>query len=236
MNGNVEPLTKLRAATARRMTESKQSVPHFYVQTEVVLDDALELIRTMNTDAIRSHRVTVTAAIVRAAAEALVAQSVFNTLVTEDGLLRADEINIGVAVALDGGIVAPALRGADRLNLSETAAALQDLVSRARASRLRPAEFADGTFTVSNLGMFDISAFSAIVTPPQVAVIATGGPRQHVAMVDGRPVARTIMTATLSADHRAVDGIDAARFLAAFKLTLECPSTLTSTAREAVRV
>src|SRR5205807_1802449 len=119
----------------------------------------------------------------------------------------------GVAIGLDDGLVAPALLRADQLDLAKTAAALADLVERARSTKLRPAEMSEATFTLSNLGMFDVSAFTAIVTPPQVAILATARPVERWTG-DGTT---SLMTATLSSDHRAVDGIDAARFLETFK-------------------
>ena len=133
-----------------------------------------------------------------------------------EGLLEAEEVNVGVAIALDDGLIAPALLGPTRSTWRAPPAALRDLVQRARAGRLRPPELTDATFTLSNLGMFDVTAFTAIVTPPQVAILATGAAGGAAALVAGaRPV--SLLTATLSADHRAVDGADAARFLETFK-------------------
>jgi pyruvate dehydrogenase E2 component (dihydrolipoamide acetyltransferase) len=167
-----------------------------------------------------------TVALVRACVAALAGHRKFNAVWTPEGLLEADEINVGVAIGLDDGLVAPALLGADRLDVAETAAGLADLVERARSGRLRPAEISGATFTLSNLGMFDVSAFTAIVTPPQVAILATARPVTRWVGDGDRPVRASIMTATLSADHRAVDGVDAARFLETFKQAMENPETL----------
>jgi len=216
--------TPMRRAVARRMTDSKQQAPHFYVQTEVAMDELASLLEEEN--ARSDTRITATAALVLACAAALRAQPRFNAVWTDDGLLEADEVNVGVAVALEGGLIAPAVLGADRLDLVGAAAALRDLVDRARGGKLRAAEINDATFTLSNLGMFDVSAFTAIVTPPQVAILATGRALERVRLAGGEAHAASVMTATLSADHRAVDGADAARFLEAFKGAIEAPRSL----------
>jgi len=232
MRGELVTPTPMRRRIARRMTESKSTIPHFYVQTDVCLEAALHLLEQENHSANGNERITVTAALVRSCAEALVVHPAFNAVWTEDGLIHAEEVNVSVAVAIDDGLVAPAVLGADTLTLHETSEALRDLVRRAHASKLRPTELTDGTFTLSNLGMFRVAAFSAIVTPPQVAVLATARPHERISMSDGVPRATTVMTATLSADHRAVDGADAARFLESLKDTLEQPARLLTNARD----
>lgn len=221
MNGKIVEQTRMRAGIARRMVESKQQAPHFYVQAEVTVDAVRERLAALN-EADGATRVTMTAALVLACAAALRAHPKFNSVWTPDGLFQADEINVGIAITLDDGLVAPALLGADGLDLRAAAAALHDLAERARSQRLRPAEISGGTFTLSNLGMFDVSAFTAIVTPPQVAILATARPIDRWTSAG----ATGILTATLSADHRALDGVDAARFLETFKLALEDPETL----------
>jgi pyruvate dehydrogenase E2 component (dihydrolipoamide acetyltransferase) len=205
----------MRAGIAARMTESKLTVPHFYVETEIEIAPALELIEYLNETAEDGDaRVTVTALLVRGCAVALREQPRLNAVWTPDGLLEAEDVNVGVAVALDEGLLAPAVLAADGLDLRETAAAVADVAERARAGKLRPAELGEATFTISNLGMFEITSFAAIVPPPQVAILATGRPQERLGLQDGEVVGRRVMHATLSADHRAVDGVDAARFLA----------------------
>jgi pyruvate dehydrogenase E2 component (dihydrolipoamide acetyltransferase) len=225
MEGKLVEQTRMRAAIARRMEESKQRAPHFYVQTEVAVDGVRRRLAELNanTDA---PRVTMTVALVRACVAALTQHRRFNAVWTADGLLESDEVNVGIAIALDDGLVAPALLRTDGLDVYGTAAGLADLVERARSQRLRPAELSDATFTLSNLGMFDVTAFTAIVTPPQVAILATARPVERwIGPGDAlRPV--SLLTATLSADHRAVDGADAARFLETFKQALEDAETL----------
>ena len=225
MDGRLVPLTSMRKAVAKRMTDSKQQAPHFYVQTEIAMDALTSLIDEENGRA-PAVRITATAALALACVAALRQQPRFNSVWTDEGLLEVDEINIGVAIALDGGLIAPALIGLEGLDLVAAAAALGDLVERARTAKLRPAELTDTTFTLSNLGMFDVTAFTAIVTPPQVAILATGRAVERVVLVAGEARSMSVMTATLSADHRAVDGADAARFLQAFKAAIEEPGSL----------
>lgn len=209
----------MRAAIARRMAQSKQAAPHFYVQTDVLVDGVRDRLKVLNEDS-RTHA-TMTVALVRACVIALVAHPKLNSVWTDGGLLQARPVNVGLAIELDDGLVAPALLNADKLDVEGTAKALRDLVDRARSSRLRPAEMTDATFTLSNLGMFDVSAFTAIVTPPQVAILAIGRPTERWSFEGKRPVRHEMMIVTLSADHRALDGVDAARFLQTFKRAIE---------------
>jgi len=225
MDGKLVEQTRMRAGIARRMTESKQQAPHFYVQTEVAVNRVQARLAELNA-AEGAPRTTMTAALVRACVAALREHRQFNSVWTKDGLLQADEINVGIAIALEGGLVAPALLAADELDTRATAAGLRDLAERARSQRLRPEELGGATFTISNLGMFDVTAFTAIVTPPQVAILATARPVERVVLQDGLPATASVLTATLSADHRAVDGVDAARFLETFKQALEDAQSL----------
>ena len=215
----------MRAAIGRRMSASKREAPHFYVTAEIALDGAEALLSSLRADD-DGPRVTLTALLVRACVLALRENPRLNALWSEDGLTIADEVNLGVAVALDDGLVAPALLGADALDLPETAAALRDRVERARSARLRPAELAEATFTLSNLGMFDVTSFTAILNPPQVGILATGRVLRRPRFVDGELRECAVLNATLSADHRAVDGADAARFLESLKTLLESPGRL----------
>ena len=225
MDGKLIEQTRMRAGIARRMVESKQQAPHFYVQTEVAVDRTREHVAGLAGGASEA-RPTMTAALVRACVVALREHPQINSVWTPDGLLQADQINVGIAIALDHGLVAPALLGADTLDLAAIAAALRDLAERARSQRLRPAEISDATFTLSNLGMFDVTAFTAIITPPQVAILATARPVARWVLEGDTPAQTSVMTATLSADHRALDGVDAARFLETFKQAMEDPETL----------
>jgi pyruvate dehydrogenase E2 component (dihydrolipoamide acetyltransferase) len=225
MEGQLVEQTRMRAGIARRMVASKQQAPHFYAQTEIRMDPLLAQLARLNETSL-STRITVTAVLVRGCVEALAANPIFNSVWTDDGLLQASEINLGIAIALDDGLLAPALLDAGRFTLTDAAPAIRDLAERATSRRLRPNELSDATFTLSNLGMFDISSFTAIITPPQVATLATARPTERWLIRDGQPICTQVMTATLSADHRAIDGIDAARFLETLKTALEAPELL----------
>ena len=224
LEGELVPITSMRAAIAKRMTESKQQAPHFYVSTEIEMD-ALAA-RLAEESARTGARVSATAGFVRACALALRAHPRVNSVWTPEGLLQVGEINVGVAVALPDGLIAPALLGAGELDLVATARALADLVERTGAKKLRPSELSDATFTLSNLGMFGVSSFAAIVTPPQVAILATGRSVQRLLPGEDGPRTASVMIATLSVDHRALDGADAAAFLETFKGALEAPDRL----------
>ena len=215
----------MRQAVARRMVESKREAPHFYVSTEIEMDAAVSRVEALNETA-AGPRVTVTAFLIRACAVALREHERLNAVWAESSLEISTEINIGVAIALDDGLVAPALLGCDSLGIQATATALEDLVERARHGKLRGREMTEGTFTLSNLGMFDVTQFTAIVTPPQVAILATGKIDRLPRFAGEQVVARRVMIATLSADHRAVDGVDVARFLGTLKSRIESPGSL----------
>jgi pyruvate dehydrogenase E2 component (dihydrolipoamide acetyltransferase) len=223
----LQVMSPMRTAIARRMQASKQEVPHFYLTTEIPMDATLAEVEHLHRAPDRP-RVSLSALLVRACALTLREHPSFNAVWTPEGLARAKQINVSVAIALDGGLIAPAILDADLLDVRETAEALSDLVGRARGGKLRGAEIGDGTFTVSNLGMFDISSFTAIVTPPQVAVLATGKVEKRPVWDGDGFVPTSIMSATLSSDHRAVDGADAARFLATLRGLLQEPARLSN--------
>jgi pyruvate dehydrogenase E2 component (dihydrolipoamide acetyltransferase) len=227
MEGKLIEQTRMRAGIARRMVESKQQAPHFYAETEIAIDAVRDHLAELNADT-SAPRTTMTVALIRGCVTALLEHPQLNSVWTPDGLLQADQVNLGIAIALEDGLVAPALLGAGDLDTPATAAALRDLGERARVRRLRPAEMTDATFTLSNLGMFEVTGFTAIVTPPQVGILATSRPVERCVLVDGEPRTLGLMTVTLSSDHRAVDGVDAARFLTTFKHAMEDPETLLS--------
>jgi pyruvate dehydrogenase E2 component (dihydrolipoamide acetyltransferase) len=220
----------MRRAIARRMTESKQQVPHFYLATEIEMDALLDLVDRTNEGRERADRVTVTAFLLRAVALTLAEHPAFNAVWSGDVVERVDAINIGVAIALDDGLIAPALLDCRDRGVPDLASGLADLVARTRAGKLRAPEINDATFTLSNLGMFDITAFTAIITPPQVAILATARTVERPVARDGEVVVRRIMTATLSSDHRVVDGVGGARLLGTLKGLLEAPGDWASVA------
>jgi pyruvate dehydrogenase E2 component (dihydrolipoamide acetyltransferase) len=213
----------MRRAIARRMTESKQHAPHFYLSTEIDMDALLGAAERANVGRAREDRVTVTAFLLRATALTLAEHPAFNAVWNGDVVERWDSINIGVAIAVEDGLIAPALLDCRERGIADLATGLGDLVARTRAGKLRAAEIGEGTFTLSNLGMFDVTAFTAIVTPPQVAILATARTVDRPVVRDGEIVVRKVMTATLSSDHRVVDGVGAAGFLGTLKRLIEMP-------------
>lgn len=215
--GRLVVQSRLRAAVARQMAESKRSVPHFYVSAEIVMDPLLDALRRLAQRQPGGLRVSATAGMIRAVAGTLRDHAAFNSVATDEGFVLVDSVNVGVAIALENGLVAPALLDCGRLDLLGVAAALDDLVARTKTGRLRTAEMSGATFTLSNLGMFEVSSFAAIIPPPQVAILATGRAVRRPVIEDEAVGARSVMTATLSADHRAVDGAQAARFLGTFR-------------------
>ncbi len=216
----------MRRAIGRRMTESKQQVPHFYESIEIEMDALLAALASHNAGREKGERATVTAALVRALAASLQAHPAFNAVWNGDELERVDAVNMGIAIDLGDGLIAPALLGCEGMDLDQTAASLRDLVARAQARRLRASELSEATFTLSNLGTFPIDGFTAIVVPPQVAILATARAAERAVVRAGAVTVRRVMTATLSADHRAVDGAGAARFLATLGTLLEAPGNL----------
>lgn len=208
------------------MTDSKQRAPHFYETIEIEMDPGLALLERSNAARPGGDRIGVTALMVRALTAALLRHPEFNAVWEGDDLFRGGAVNIGVAIDVPDGLLAPAVLGCEALDLSTLAERLRDLIARAKSGRIRAHEWSDATFTLTNLGRSEVTQFTAIVVPQQVAILATGriGPRAVVR--GGQVTVRQIVNATLSADHRAVDGAAAARFLGTLKATLEQPEIL----------
>ncbi|WP_454675572.1 pyruvate dehydrogenase complex dihydrolipoamide acetyltransferase [Achromobacter pestifer] len=216
------PHTGMRRAIARRLTESKQHVPHFYLSVDCRMDALLALRAQANHGG--AVKLSVNDFIVRAAALALREVPEVNVSWHEDAIEFHAGADISVAVATDGGLVTPIVRDADVKPLSAIASEIVELAGRAKINRLKPEEFTGGSLTVSNLGMYGISQFAAIINPPQAAILAVGAAeRRPVVGENGDITAATVMTVTLSADHRAVDGAVGARWLAAFRTLIENP-------------
>ncbi|WP_454677960.1 pyruvate dehydrogenase complex dihydrolipoamide acetyltransferase [Achromobacter marplatensis] len=216
------PHTGMRRAIARRLTESKQNVPHFYLSVDCRMDALLALRAQANHGG--AVKLSVNDFIVRAAALALREVPEVNVSWHEDAIEYHAGADISVAVATDGGLVTPIVRDADVKSLSAIAGEIVELAGRAKINRLKPEEFTGGSLTVSNLGMYGISQFAAIINPPQAAILAVGAAeRRPVVNEAGELVAATVMTVTLSADHRAVDGAVGARWLAALRTLIENP-------------
>jgi pyruvate dehydrogenase E2 component (dihydrolipoamide acetyltransferase) len=216
------PLSRIRKVTARRLAESMRTAPHFYLTRVVDVEDLLAFRATLNT-ALAPAKVSVNDLIVKACATALRANPVLNVSFTEEHLLVHKRVHVGVAVALEDGLVVPVIRDADRKSVSQIGAETRELAGRAREQRLTPQEMSGGTFTVSNLGMFGVDAFTAVINPPEAAILAVGATRQDVVFRDGEVVPRNRMTLTLSVDHRACDGATGAAFLGQLADLLENP-------------
>jgi len=218
------PLTGMRKAIARRLTESKTTVPHFYVKADCRVDALIELRRSVNAAA--AVKVSLNDFVVKAVAGALADVPEANAIWNETSLRRFDKVDIAVAVAVDGGLLTPVLRGVDGMPLSVVAATVADLAHRAREGRLKQAELEGGSFSVSNLGMYGVSEFSAILNPPQSGILAVGGAAPRPVVIDGELGTATVMTVTLSADHRVIDGAVAAQWMSAFVRRIENPLTI----------
>lgn len=218
------PLTGMRRAIARRLTESKTTVPHFYVTADCRVDALFDLRRAVNATA--AGKVSVNDFVLKAVAGALVEVPDANAIWNGDSIRRFTGVDIAVAVAVDGGLLTPVLRGVDRLPISAISAQIGDLASRARAGMIKQHELEGGSFSVSNLGMYGVTEFSAILNPPHSGILAVGGAVQKPVVVDGELAVGTVMTVTLSADHRVIDGAVAAQWMAAFVRLIENPLTI----------
>ncbi|MBV9691293.1 MAG: 2-oxo acid dehydrogenase subunit E2 [Ktedonobacteraceae bacterium] len=220
------PLTSMRRAIARRLTQSMQMAPHFYV-TSVIDTGKLAALRQQINEYAAKHpspvKVSFNDLIVRAVAFALVRMPEMNVSFTEDKILVRKQIHIGVAVALEQGLIVPVLHNANQRGVLDIARETHRLGEAARAGKLRPEDVSGGTFTVSNLGMFDVDSFTAVINPPESAILAVGSIIPTPVVVDGQVVVRDRMKITLSSDHRAIDGATAARFLQEVKRLLEEP-------------
>src|ERR1700722_15091258 len=215
------PHTPMKRAIARRLAESKGGGPHFYLVTDCVVDELLALRARVNETS--PVRVSVNDFVLAAVAAAFADVPAANVTWTDEGLLAYRSVDISIAVATEGGLVTPVLRGVEGMRLSAIARESAALAARARERKLRQHELEGGTFTVSNLGMYGTAEFSAIINPPQSGILAVGAARQQPVVVDGSLAVATVLRCTLSVDHRAIDGALAARWLAAFPARLENP-------------
>lgn len=218
------PLTGMRKAIARRLTESKSTVPHFYLKADCRVDALVDLRRSVNDAA--TVKVSLNDFILKAVAGALIEVPEANTTWSDDTLRRLDGADVAVAIAVEGGLLTPVLRGVDGMSLSTVATRVAELAQRARTGRIQQQELEGGSFSVSNLGMYGVTEFSAILNPPQSGILAVGSATQRPVAIDGELAVATVMTVTLSADHRVVDGAVAAQWMAAFVRRMENPLTI----------
>lgn len=216
--------SRLRKVVARRLQQSKREAPHFYLRRSVKVDDLLALRKQLNENS--PVRISVNDLVVKAAAKALAEFPEVNTVWDDAGAYRLADVDVAVAVASERGLVTPVVRKADQLALSALSSSIKDLASRANENRLKQDELVGGALTVSNLGMFGVEDFDAIINPPQAAILAVGSASQQAIVVDGELAIGTIMKLSLSVDHRSVDGALGAQFLARIVEQLESPFSL----------
>jgi pyruvate dehydrogenase E2 component (dihydrolipoamide acetyltransferase) len=217
------PVSSMRRVISQRMAEVKPGVPHFYLSVDVEMDAALKI--REEAKALES-KVSVNDILVKAAAIALRRSPKMNVSLQGDSILHFDTVDIGIAVAIEDGLITPVIRDADQKGLSAISSEARDLAERARKRSLKPAEYTGGSLTVSNLGMYGIDAFIAVINPPQAAILAVGAVADKAVVRDGQLVARKLMTVTLSGDHRVIDGAIGAEYLRELKNLLEHPMRL----------
>ena len=218
------PHSSMRRTIARRLAESKSTIPHFYLTVECRMERLLALRTEINASA--SRKISVNDFIVRAVAVALREVPQANVGWTDTAMRQYAQADVAVAVSTDTGLITPIVRAADRKTLSQISAEIADLAARARAGQLRPEEYQGGSFSVSNLGMHGVGGFSAIINPPQAAILAVGASQQKPVVENGELKVGTVMACTLSVDHRAIDGALAAQWLAAFQRAIEAPLSM----------
>ncbi len=219
-------LSRMRQTIARVTSDSKSTAPHFYVTAEIDMEKAMSMRRDVNDAADPENRVSVNDLMVKACALALVKHPKFNSFYRGDHLEVHGAMNIGIAIALESGLILPGVSNCEGKSLLQIAAATKDLIARANSGTLRNEEYSSTTFSISNMGMFDVESFTAIIYPPHAAILAVGSVKQQPVVRGGEIAVGTMMKATLSTDHRVADGAEAAQFLMEIKRVLENPVSL----------
>ncbi len=219
------PLTNMRKTIARRLSEAKQTVPHFYLTVDCQIDELLRVRKDLNSRS-EAYRISVNDFVIRASALALQKVPAANASWDAAGILRYQHADISVAVATPNGLITPIVKHAEAKGLARISEEMKDLAGRARDGKLMPEDYQGGTFSLSNLGMFGVRDFSAIINPPQGCILAVGAGEARPVVKDGALAVATMMSCTLSVDHRVVDGAVGAEFLAAFKALIEDPLTM----------
>ena len=217
-----EPLTTMRATIARRLVTSLGPVPHFFLTTEIELDRAAEMRRQLN-ELDPENKISVNDIIIKVAAAALMQHPAVNSSFQEKSVRYYERADIGVAVAVEDGLITPVIRGANAKSIGQIAREVRELAERARSRRLKPEEYTGATFSISNLGMFGIDEFTAVINPPEAAILAVGAMTPRPVVRDAQVVVRQLMRVTMSCDHRVVDGATGAKFLQTLKKILENP-------------
>jgi pyruvate dehydrogenase E2 component (dihydrolipoamide acetyltransferase) len=221
------PHTTMRKVIARRLTESKQQVPHFYLTIDCEIDLLLKARADMNAKAPEkgpgAYKLSVNDFVIKAAAAALKRIPAANASWSDEGTLLYENVDISVAVAIPGGLITPIIRNADQKGLAQISAEMKDLATRAKENKLKPEEFQGGTFSISNLGMYGIKHFEAVINPPQGAILAVGAGEQRAVVKNGQLAVATVMSCTISCDHRVVDGAVGAEYMQQLKAIIENP-------------
>lgn len=220
------PNNNIRKVVASRLLESKQTVPHFYLTIDCRIDDLLAARERLNAEAKGAFKLSVNDFVIKASAMALKAYPAANVSWTDDTILQYHSSDISVAVATPNGLITPIVKSAETKGLREISEEVKDLAARAREGKLKPVEFQGGTFSISNLGMYGIKDFAAIINPPQACILAVGAGIQQPVVVNGKLEVGTVMSVTLSVDHRAVDGAVGAEYLQVFKRYIENPVSM----------
>ena len=221
-----ETTSKMRQIIASRLAESIGPIPTFYLTIEIEMDACMELRKSVNASVSEDQKISVNDIVVKAAAMALVKHPFANSSYQDKNIRFYQQADIGVAVAIDEGLITPVIRGANLKGFLEISAEIKDLAAKAKAKKLQPEEYTGATFSISNLGMFGIKEFTAIINPPEAGILAVGGAAQTPVVRDGAIVVRSIMNVTMSCDHRVIDGATGAKFLQTFKQNLEQPAMM----------
>lgn len=219
------PASGVRQVIANRLLQSKQTIPHFYLTVDCELDALLALRQQVNKDS-ESHKLSVNDFVIKAVAKSMRDVPEVNTAWAGNSIVQYKDVDVSVAVASDNGLITPIVKKADEKTLTVISKEMKDLAARARDGRLKPNEFQGGGFTISNLGMFGIKEFSAIINPPQSCILAVGAGEQRPVVKNGALAIATVMSVTLSCDHRTVDGAVGAQFLDVFKKYIENPAKI----------
>ncbi|MFT3744583.1 MAG: pyruvate dehydrogenase complex dihydrolipoamide acetyltransferase [Pyrinomonadaceae bacterium] len=221
-----EPTSKMRQIIASRLAESIGPIPTFYLTVEIEMDNTLELRKQVNAAVKDDQKISVNDIIVKATAMALVKHPFVNASYQDKNIRFYGQADVGVAVAIDEGLITPVIRGANLKGFLEISAEIKDLAAKAKAKKLQPEEYTGATFSISNLGMFGIKEFTAIINPPEAGIFAVGGATPTPVVRNGEVVVRNIMNVTMSCDHRVIDGATGAKFLQTFKQMLESPGMM----------
>ena len=223
------PNSSMRKVIARRLSESKRTIPHFYLTVDCEIDRLLELRKELNAKSPEgegAYKISVNDFVVRAVALAMRQIPAANATWTDEAVLRYDTVDVSVAVATPSGLITPVVRSADAKGLAQISGEVKELAAKARDGKLMPEDYQGGGFTITNMGMMGVKSFSAIINPPQSCILAVGAGEQRPVVKDGALAVATVMTCTLSVDHRSVDGAVGAEFITAFKRMIEDPLTM----------